>query len=133
VYEALSEPDFIERIGSVCGDFDRQICASTLRSILRNTGFEREPRARALRALIELDLAEAEDLDDALSQQDTWFISEVIAMLSSSEKAMLTEEQIRLLFSNPKLPKSSTGLGRMIAQFIQRGADYTTAVFLPGA
>lgn len=50
-----------------------------------------------------------------------------------AEKLMLSAEHIRAMFDTHRLPKSSSGLGKAIRSFIQRGAGYTSSVFLAGA
>jgi hypothetical protein len=50
-----------------------------------------------------------------------------------AEKIILSAEHIRAMFDTHRLPKSSSGLGKAIRCFIQRGAGYTSSVFLAGA
>ena len=50
-----------------------------------------------------------------------------------SNTTILTKEQIRILLESGCLPKSSSGFGKAIRKSIERGASYTSAVFLPGS
>lgn len=50
-----------------------------------------------------------------------------------SNTTILTKEQIRILLESGRLPKSSSGFGKAVRKSIERGAGYTSTVFLPGS
>ena len=48
-----------------------------------------------------------------------------------TDTTVLTRNHIRIMLEGHRLPKASTGFGRAVRKFIERGAGYTSSVFLP--
>jgi len=132
IYNALNNQDFAERVRRYQEEYPSESIRKALESILLKSDRGVEARGRALEMLYKLKLARTEVVNEILAKTDTALIQEVIAVLTRAE-VVLSKEQVHILFANPRLPRSTTGLGNMISQFIKQGADYTSEVFLAGA
>jgi len=132
IYNALDSQDFAGRIRGYQEKYPSESIQKALESILLKDERGVEARGHALETLYELKLVRTQVVNEMLAKTDTALIQEVIAVLTRTE-AVLSKEQVQILFANPRLPRSTTGLGNMLRHFIKRGADYTSEVFLPGA
>ncbi len=91
-------------------------------------------RSRAARGLALFDAFDSSTWSELIPSASTGLLGEWITAWGTDENTtILDAEQIRLLFETRRLPKSSTGFGKAVRKFIKRGADYTSAVFLPGS
>ncbi len=133
IYQALTHEDYFQQITNIYSDYPSQSIRTALTLMLFNEQINPRMRTRALQMLVELELATDDDFDTVLRTEKTDLLKELIAFFTTARKIILSEEQVKLLFSNPRLPRSSNGLGAMVKACIERGADYTTSVFLAGA
>lgn len=91
-------------------------------------------RSRAVRGLSLLGLQNDKTWMAIIPSASTGLFQEWFTTWADpAEKIILSAEHIRVMFDTHRLPKSSNGLGKAIRSFIQRGAGYTSSVFLPGA
>ena len=132
IYQAFSKQDYVQKITKVSEDYPPHSIKAALISILSNERLSARIRIRSLQMLIKLGLAD-DDFDTVLREENTELLRELITFFTEEDQVILSKEQIELLFSNPRLPRSSNGLGEMIREFIRRGANYTTSIFLAGA
>jgi hypothetical protein len=133
IYQALERPEYLAEAKAICSHLSTAISRSALAAIIAKKDLGAEKQGRALHVLIALDLIEEQALAKILKQANTGLLREAIALFTSQQELVLTESQVSSLLSNSRLPKSSTGPGNMIKQFIHRGAPYTSRVFLSGA
>ena len=131
IYQAFSKQDYVQKITKVSRDYPSHSIKAALVSILSNERLSARIRVRSLQMLIKLGLAD--DFDTVLREENTDLLRELITFFTEEDKVILSKEQVELLFSNPRLPRASNGLGEMIREFIRRGANYTTSIFLAGA
>lgn len=111
---------------------NREKVKDALRSIALNRDIRHESRIRALQSLIAIGRVDSDLLTEIVTEPNETLIRDIYPLLTDSN-ITLTKEQVALLFANPRLPHSSSGLGRMIKAFINRGAGYTSEVLLPSA
>lgn len=91
-------------------------------------------RSRAVRGLSLLGLLNDKTWMAIITAASTGLFQEWFTTWADpAEKTILGAEDIRVMFDTRRLPKSSNGLGKAIRSFIQRGAGYTSSVFLSGA
>lgn len=110
---------------------NREKVKDALRSIALNKDIRNESRIRALQSLIVIGRLDSDLLTELVVEPNENLIRDLYPLLTDSN-IILTREQVTLLLANPRLPRVSSGLGRMIRAFINRGADYTSAILLPG-
>ena len=132
-YKALKSPDFLKTVPTIREKYSSSYVQKALESILLNPDMGLEIRIHALETLCRTETIIPEVMNQILSSKDTDFLMDVMELITQQDLIQLSEEQIALLFANRRLPKRSTGLGNMIKKFIERGATYTTNVFLSGA
>jgi len=130
--QALTETDYAARIEDLCQRYPTEDVLWALETIAFNIEQAAVLRGRALREILARGTVEADRWNKVLRESDTDWLKEVIAALTAS-KVVLRQEQVHILLTNRSLPGSTSGFGRMVIEFIHRGADYDSAVFLPGA
>jgi hypothetical protein len=91
-------------------------------------------RRRAVRGLSLLGVLDNSVWSELIAKASTELLADWIANWGEdSDSTVLDAEHIRIMLESRRLPKSSTGLGKAVKKFIQRGAGYTSAVLLPGS
>jgi hypothetical protein len=91
-------------------------------------------RKRAVRGLSILEVLDADAWTAILPTASTELLQDWIATWGEDEdETILTEEHIRMLCEARNLPRSSKGFGKAVRKFIERGAEYTSAVLLPAS
>jgi len=91
-------------------------------------------RKRAVRTLSLLDALNADAWNAILPTASMELLQDWIpAWGEDTDKAILNAEHIRILCEARNLPKASTGFGKAVRKFIERGATYTSSVFLPAS
>lgn len=130
--KALNGEGFLGVIAKFQETFSSSSIARALEFILLNTERSGEIRIRALETLYALELINLSVVNQILMGNETDLLRDAMDLFTRKE-VILSKEQIDLLFANRNLPRHTTGLGNMIRKFIERGADYTSDVFLPGA
>jgi hypothetical protein len=90
-------------------------------------------RKRAVRGLANLNVLNPQVWSEILPYASTELFQEWLPMWGQdSDTTVLTEEHIRIMLEGKRLPKSTTGFGKAVRKFMERGTGYTSAVFLPG-
>ncbi len=129
--KALGDEGFLRVIEKFQEVFSSTSIARALESILLNSERSREIRIRALESLYALKLVNLRVVNQILTSNETDLLRDAMDLFTKRE-VILSKEQIGLLFANRSLPRHTTGLGNMIRKFIERGAAYTSDVFLFG-
>jgi hypothetical protein len=130
--KALNSDGFLGIIEKFRETFSSSSIARALEFILLNPERSREIRIRALETLYALKLINPSVVNRILTSNETDLLRDAIDLFTKKE-VVLSKEQVDLLFANRNLPRHTTGLGNMVKKFIERGADYTSDVFLSGA
>jgi len=91
-------------------------------------------RGRAVRSLAVLDALDADAWLAVLRTASAGLLKDwLVTWGDPTDTTVLNAEHIRAIFETINLPKSSSGLGRAILAFLQRGGNFTSAVYIPGA
>jgi hypothetical protein len=91
-------------------------------------------RKRAVRGLSILGALDADAWSAILPTASTELLQEWLSAWGEDDNiTVLTADHFRILCEAQNLPKASTGFGKAVRKFIERGAGYTSAVFLPAS
>jgi hypothetical protein len=132
VYKGLDKEEFIEIISTLKDSFPVSEISKALESIMLNSEYNKEIRIRALETIYALHIERPSVVNQILTSNDTDLLQDIFDLFVRKE-AILSKEQIETLLTNRSLPRHTTGFGNMVRKFIERGAPYTTEVFLPGS
>ncbi len=91
-------------------------------------------RSRSVRGLSLLNVLNSSTWSELIPTASTELFAEWIKTWGDiNDKTILEAEHIKMILATRRLPKSSTGFGKAIRKFIERGARYTSSVLLPGS
>lgn len=91
-------------------------------------------RSRAVRGLSILNTLDRSTWSEIIPTASTELLAEWLQSWGEADDSTILEaEQISALFASRRLPNHTTGLGKAVRKFIERGAGYTSEVFLPGS
>jgi hypothetical protein len=91
-------------------------------------------RSRAVRALSLFNALDNSVWSEIIPTASTELFAEWITNWGDeNDKTVLDAQNVQQIFATHRLPKSSTGFGKAVRNFIERGAGYTSSVLLPGS